>query len=75
LDSKLANSISYLGMGFLRTLEVFDLEARVFALEKSRRQTRAKSEKPLEESGRQLAQQLRSSIKFDGRFIAGERGT
>jgi len=35
LDPKLANSISYLGAGFLRTLEVSDLEARLLALETS----------------------------------------
>ncbi len=35
LDPKLANSISYLGVGFLRTLEVSDLEARLLALETS----------------------------------------
>ena len=33
LDPKLANSISYLGTGFLRALEVSDLEARLAALE------------------------------------------
>jgi hypothetical protein len=33
LDPKLANSISYLGTGFLRALEVSDLEARLLALE------------------------------------------
>lgn len=35
LDPKLANSISYLGTGFLRALEVSDLEARLRALETS----------------------------------------
>lgn len=35
LDPKLANSISYLGAGFLRALEVSDLEARLLALETS----------------------------------------
>lgn len=33
LDPKLANSISYLGAGFLRALEVSDLETRLLALE------------------------------------------
>jgi hypothetical protein len=33
LDPKLANSISYLGTGFLRALEVSDLETRLLALE------------------------------------------
>ena len=33
LDPKLANSISYLGTGFLRALEVSDLEARLATLE------------------------------------------
>ena len=33
LDPKLANSISYLGAGFLRALELSDLEARLAALE------------------------------------------
>jgi len=33
LDPKLANSISYLGTGFLRALEVSDLETRLTALE------------------------------------------
>jgi hypothetical protein len=33
LDPKLANSISYLGTGFLRALEISDLEARLLALE------------------------------------------
>ena len=33
LDPKLANSISYLGTGFLRALEVSDLENRLLALE------------------------------------------
>jgi hypothetical protein len=33
LDPKLANSISYLGTGFLRALEVSDLETRLAALE------------------------------------------
>jgi hypothetical protein len=35
LDPKLANSISYLGAGFLRALEVSDLEARLLVLETS----------------------------------------
>ena len=34
LDPKLANSISYLGAGFLKALEFSDLEARLTALEK-----------------------------------------
>jgi hypothetical protein len=33
LDPKLANSISYLGTGFLRAIEVSDLETRLLALE------------------------------------------
>ncbi len=33
LDPKLANSISYLGAGFLRALEVSDLESRLASLE------------------------------------------
>jgi hypothetical protein len=33
LDPKLANSISYLGTGFLCALEVSDLETRLLALE------------------------------------------
>ena len=33
LDPKLANSISYLGAGFLRALEISDLETRLLALE------------------------------------------
>jgi hypothetical protein len=33
LDPKLANSISYLGTGFLRAVEVSDLESRLAALE------------------------------------------
>jgi hypothetical protein len=33
LDPKMANSISYLGTGFLRALEVSDLETRLRALE------------------------------------------
>jgi len=33
LDPKLANSISYLGSGFLRALEVSDLDSRLRALE------------------------------------------
>jgi hypothetical protein len=33
LDPKLANSISYLGTGFLRALGVSDLETRLLALE------------------------------------------
>jgi hypothetical protein len=33
LDPKLANSISYLGTGFLRAIEVSDLENRLKALE------------------------------------------
>lgn len=36
LDPKLANSISYLGAGFLKALEFSDLEARLAALEKHR---------------------------------------
>jgi hypothetical protein len=38
LDPKLANSISYLGSGFLRAIEVSDLESRVAALEGRREQ-------------------------------------
>jgi len=34
LDPKLANSISYLGSGFLRALEVSELERRLDALER-----------------------------------------
>lgn len=33
LNPRLANSIAYLGTGFLRALEVSDLEARLLALE------------------------------------------
>jgi hypothetical protein len=36
LDPKLANSISYLSAGFLKAVEVSDLEARLTALEKQR---------------------------------------
>lgn len=36
LDPKLANSISYLGTGFLRALEVSDLEGRLAVLEGQR---------------------------------------
>ena len=38
LDPKLANSISYLGSGFLRAIEVSDLESRLAALEGRREQ-------------------------------------
>jgi hypothetical protein len=38
LDPKLANSISYLGSGFLRAVEVSDLERRLAALEGRREQ-------------------------------------
>ena len=34
LDPKRANSISYLGAGFLRAVEVADIEARLEALER-----------------------------------------
>lgn len=34
LDPKLANAISYLGMGFLRAVELADLEKRLVELEK-----------------------------------------
>jgi len=44
LDPKLANSISYLGTGFLRALEVCDLENRVLALETRTENCDAKSE-------------------------------
>jgi hypothetical protein len=44
LDPKLANSISYLGAGFLRALEVSDLEARVVALETATENGDGKSE-------------------------------
>jgi len=33
LEPKVANSISYLGTGFLRAVEVSDLETRILALE------------------------------------------
>jgi hypothetical protein len=46
LDPKLANSISYLGTGFLRALEVSDLEARLLALETSAENGDGKSETP-----------------------------
>ena len=36
LDPKLANSISYLGTGFLRALEISELEARLAVLETQR---------------------------------------
>jgi hypothetical protein len=36
LDPKLANSISYLGTGFLRALEISELEVRLVALERQR---------------------------------------
>ena len=39
LDPKLANSISYLGSGFLRAIEVSDLESRLAALEGRRGQS------------------------------------
>jgi hypothetical protein len=35
LDPKLANSISYLGTGFLRAIEVADLQARMDELERA----------------------------------------
>jgi hypothetical protein len=38
LDPKLANSISYLGAGFLRAIEASDLESRLAALEGRREQ-------------------------------------
>src|SRR5208337_5422373 len=44
LDPKLANSISYLGTGFLRALEVSDLEARLRALETPTEDGHGKSE-------------------------------
>ena len=34
LDPKLANSISYLGAGFLRAVEMADIEARLMKLER-----------------------------------------
>ena len=34
LDPKLANSISYLGTGFLRAIEIADIEARLESLER-----------------------------------------
>jgi hypothetical protein len=34
LDPKLANAISYLGMGFLRAVELADLEKRLVELER-----------------------------------------
>ncbi len=34
LDPKLANSISYLGAGFLRAVELADIEARLMKLER-----------------------------------------
>lgn len=34
LDPKLANSISYLGAGLLRAIEISDLEARLAVLER-----------------------------------------
>lgn len=37
LDPKLANSISYLGIGFLRALEVSDVERRLEALEQAQK--------------------------------------
>jgi hypothetical protein len=43
LDPKLANSISYLGSGFLRAVEVSDLESRLAALEGRREQGDGKS--------------------------------
>jgi hypothetical protein len=39
LDPKLANSISYLGSGFLRAIEVSDLESRLAVLEGRRGQS------------------------------------
>ncbi len=44
LEPKLANSISYLGTGFLRALEVSDLETRLLALENRTRNDDHKSE-------------------------------
>jgi len=44
LDPKLANSISYLGTGFLRALEVSDLESRLAALETQTENGNGKSE-------------------------------
>jgi hypothetical protein len=37
LDPKLANSISYLGTGFLRAIEVADIQARLESLEREQR--------------------------------------
>ena len=42
LDPRRANSISYLGAGFLRALEVSDLEARLQALEAKTQEIDAK---------------------------------
>ena len=36
VDPRVANSISYLGAGFLKAVELVDLEARLAALEKQR---------------------------------------
>ena len=38
LDPKLANSISYLGTGFLRAIEVADIQARLESLEREHRE-------------------------------------
>jgi len=38
LDPKLANSISYLGTGFLRAIEFADLQARIEELEREHRE-------------------------------------
>jgi hypothetical protein len=49
LDPKLANSISYLGAGFLRALEVADIEPRIEELERELDTARqlAATDKPL----------------------------
>jgi hypothetical protein len=43
LDPKLANAISYLGAGFLRALEISDLEVRLLALEERKETADGKS--------------------------------
>lgn len=45
LDPKLANSISYLGTGFLRAVEVCDMEQRVLELERMAGRMRAIQER------------------------------
>jgi hypothetical protein len=64
LDPKLANSISYLGAGFLRALEISDLETRIAVLERQQEAAMEAESKPDPEPANNVYTELFKRIPY-----------